>query len=480
MNKKYKYLFKNVGLFSISNIGGRLLSFFLLPLYTNILTTEEYGTYDFYITTVSLLAPILTVSISDAVLRFSLDKNENKTDAITVGFRNLTRAFIIFAVLTGINYAFNLIPILNEYPLYLLLYFISSNFYSMLTVCARGLDKVADHAVAGLINTLSAILLNILFLVVLKLGISGYFLAYICAYFIAALYICIRIRLHRHITVSLEDKTLTKRMEKYSSPFILNSIAWWINNVFDRYIIIWLCGKSANGIYSIAYKIPSIINAFEAIFEQAWTLSAIKEFDDDNKDFYSDMYKLYNFGLVFACSALIILDKPLARLLYAKDFYEAWKYVPFLIISILFGSMGGFIGGIFSAAKKSSIFARTTTIGAAVNIIMNIILVKLIGPIGAAISTMVSFGVVWACRLYHSRKYIKLEINLKRDIFAYALLILQSVILVCISNNYIMYVIEALCIIIIAVTYKHELILYIDKFKSLAMKLLKERSNGTD
>ncbi len=471
MDKKYKYLLKNIGLFSISNIGGRILTFFLLPLYTNILTTSEYGTYDFYVTTVSLLAPFLLVSIAEAVLRFSLDKNQDKTDTFTVGFQNLFRGSIIFAALIIINYVFKLVPILNEYPLYLFLYFVSKSLYGMLTSCARGLDKVADHAFSGLINTFSTIILNILFLLVFKLGIDGYFLAFIIAYFISALYLIIRLKMHRHLRIRVHDKTLRKQMEKYSRSLILNSVAWWINNVSDRYVIIWLCGTSANGIYSIAYKIPSIINAFEAIFEQAWTLSAIKEYENDSKDFYSDMYKLYNFGMLMACSALIILDKPLAKFLYAKDFYEAWKYVPFLIISILFGSLGGFIGGIFAAAKKSAIFASTTLIGAAVNIVLNIILVKLMGPMGAAISTMISYCVVWVCRMIKSRQFVKLEINLKRDIIAYIILLLQSVILVTLNNLILLYSIEGICIITLLILYINEFKIYLAKFKNTLLRI---------
>ena len=105
---KYRYLFKNIGLLALSNFATRLISFFLVPLYTNILTTTEYGTYDLFYTTVSVLIPILTLNIHDAVLRFSLEKGVDKSAVATVAVRYLL--FGSVAVLFGLatNAIFNI------------------------------------------------------------------------------------------------------------------------------------------------------------------------------------------------------------------------------------------------------------------------------------------------------------------------------------------------------------------------------------
>ena len=73
-------------------------------------------------------------------------------------------------------------------------------------------------------------------------------------------------------------------MIAYSAPLVLNAIGWWVNSASDRYVVTWLCGLAVNGIYSVGYKIPSIINVFQTIFNQAWFLSAVKEFDPQDKD----------------------------------------------------------------------------------------------------------------------------------------------------------------------------------------------------
>ena len=63
MKKDYKYLLKNVGLLALSNFGSKILVFLLVPLYTRMLTTEEYGTFDLYVSTITLLIPILSLNI---------------------------------------------------------------------------------------------------------------------------------------------------------------------------------------------------------------------------------------------------------------------------------------------------------------------------------------------------------------------------------------------------------------------------------
>ena len=98
MKKKYKDLTKNIGLFTISSFGTKIISFLLVPLYTLYLSTGDYGTMDLITTTVSLLIPVFTLNIQDAILRFSLDDNYKKIDVLNQGIRINIIASTIFAI----------------------------------------------------------------------------------------------------------------------------------------------------------------------------------------------------------------------------------------------------------------------------------------------------------------------------------------------------------------------------------------------
>ena len=207
---------------------------------------------------------------------------------------------------------------------------------------------------------------------------------------------------------------------------IFNGVAWWINNSIDKYFVTAICGIAINGIYSVAYKIPTILTVFQSIFSQAWNLSAIKEFDkNDEEGFFSKTYETYQAGLVVLCSTLIIMNIPIAHVLFAKDFFQAWEFSSILLISLVFNALSGFLGSIFTAVKNSKIFAVSTVSAAIVNIILNSIMIPTMGAQGAAIATAISFFMIWAIRLICAKKYIYLRINIVKDIIVYILLIVQ-------------------------------------------------------
>lgn len=438
---------------TVGQFGTKLLSFFLVPLYTSVLTSAEYGTYDLYSATVSLFVPLLTLNISDSTTIFLLDKTNSKQEIISISLKYYFLSLAVFGAAILANVIFNFLPLFNEYPLFLFLMFAVNGLSSLLLCYARGLDRIKDVSVSGVICSAVMIALNLIFLLPLHLGLKGYYLATISGSFVQILYLCISINIFRFVSfkkdyvveenlrtsaesaedISLDNSTATqsakslqKSMLGYSCPMMLNTISWWINSVSDRYMVTAFCGVVVNGIYSVAYKIPSILTMFQSIFSQAWTLSAVQDFDsEDRNGFFSKMYSLYNVCMVLLCSVLIFADRLLARVLYAKDFYVAWRFVPFLLVSVVFGSLSGYLGGIFAAVKDSKSFASSTVAGAVLNIFLNFVLINLCGALGAAVATMASYVLVWAMRLYRAEKIMKLKVSLARDCIAYMLLIFQ-------------------------------------------------------
>ena len=159
--------------------------------------------------------------------------------------------------------------------------------------------------------------------------------------------------------------------------------------------------------------------------------------------------------MVICCSIILFFSKLIAHILYLKDFYGAWLYTPFLMISVVFGALSGWLGGIYSAVKNSKIIGRTTIIGAIINIIFNFILVYFIGIMGAAISTALSYFIVWLVRFINLKKYIKLKVNVKTDFAVYLLLIFQCISIILIQNELILYSTQILFIILILCFYRN-------------------------
>lgn len=453
-----KYLAKNMGLMTISQFGTKLLSFFLVPLYTNVLSTAEYGTYDLFNSTVSLMIPILTLNICDSSLRFSIDNENDNKDVFSISIFHFFVSVLIIAGIIVLNKWLNVIPMINDYAQLFFWLFCATALNGILTYFARGIDCVKEVAISGIISSLLMLSLNILFLLPMHMGLLGYFLANIIAIMGQTIYLCVAIKGWKYCKVNKFNSRLHKNMLKYSEPMIVNNIAWWINNVSDRYIVTWFCGIAANGIYSVSYKIPSILNIFQSIFNQAWTLSAVKDFDpEDKNNFFSTMYNIYNICMVIVCSFLILTSRIIAHLLYAKDFFEAWKCVPFLLIAVVFGASAGYLGGIFGAVKDTKVFAESTLVSACTNIILNFVLVSQIGTIGAAIATAIAYLLTWVIRIIKVRKYIALKLNIKKDFIAYFILVLQSLFLFVFSDGIIYYSIEGIFFILLILIYNREI-----------------------
>jgi len=475
---RIKYLFKNIGLLTVGQFVTQIISFLLTPLYTSILTTAEYGTYDIYLTTVSLMVPILTVSISQAVLRFSLEST-NAERSFSVGVKVVFRASLIAASLILLNHVFRIITLIDEYWPFLFLMFITTTINELLSSFARGIDKVASMAISGVIGALTTIILSILLLVVFKLHIEGYFYARVIGMTIQCIYLFFSLKIWSYFKISKINREYSHEMIKYSWPLIWNNLSWWVNDISNRYVVTYFNGIVANGIYAAANKIPSMVNFFQTIFNKAWTLSAVIDFDkDDSTGFFCKTYQLCNIFVVLMCSTIITANKIISSFLFSNEFFEAWRYVPFLMISVIFGCLSGYIGGIFVAVKDTKVFSISTISGAITNIVLSVFLTKSIGPLGAAIATTISSFLIWLIRMINVKKYIVLRIPYIKNFGVYGIILFQTVVQISMNQHRLFYLIEIGCVVVILLIYSKEIYTMIWESISILKRKNDEKSSN--
>lgn len=386
---KLMYLLKNMGILSISNFSSKILVFLLVPLYTSVLSTGEYGVYDLAVSTVTLFYPILTFNIVDAVMRFSMEKEYDKKDIASIGVKFIFISIVIFGIGVYILKISKLRLAINGLERDIFLYYISYIINQFLNQFAKGLERVKDMGVAGVVSTLVIVFSNVLFLLVFRWGLTGFFFANILGQVMSAFYLGLRIKIWNYIDLKYNNSNLKREMILYSVPLMLTSIGWWINSTADKYVVTFMLGVTYNGLLSVSYKIPQIINTIQGIFIQAWQISAIKEYGgNDTAKFYGNTFTIINLLMCATCSWLILFTRPLAHILFAKDFYEAWKFVPILLLASVLNCASGLLGPILSAQKNSKGMMWSAIVGALSNIFMNIVLVHFIGIQGATIATV--------------------------------------------------------------------------------------------
>lgn len=427
---KYQYLAGNIALFSVSNFVSKILVYLLVPLYTNVLTTEEYGVADIMQVTLLLLVPALTVNMGEAALRFGIEKVSKRGSILRIGVGYVVKADIMLALVCAVAMIFA--P--AEYKWYLLLFiilFAANSMFEFLVLFFQGCEMVPVVVIGSILSTLLMIVCNLVFLLGIKIGLNGYIFSQIIAYVLAALVMLLIGKMGFGSITYERDEELKKEMVAYGIPMILYSTGSWINNASDRYMVAGICGKAANGVYGMAYKIPAILMVLQRIFAQAWQMSATKSYTDDkSEEFFTNMYKLYNTFMVMGCGVLILFVRPIAQFMFRKDFYEAWKFVPPLLISVIFGALTGFIGSICLAHKDTKSMGIATGTGAVVNVLLNLATVYRYGAMGAAWATAVSYCVMCFMAYAFVRKHVKIGNSLIKEIVGYVLLCVEAMVII--------------------------------------------------
>jgi O-antigen/teichoic acid export membrane protein len=400
----------------------------MVPFYTAYLTTSEYGISDLISTTVLLVIPIFSLLMDESIMRFTLDKETDKKQVFTTATCVSSAGFILALILSPILLLFDC---LKDYYWFVLLYYVSLWIYNIFVNYVKGLDRFGIISIAGMIHTFLFLGLNILFLAGLKIGIYGYLLAIDVSNIIAALFLFIYCKLYRQfISPKLLDIKLVKNMIKYSLPIIPNYISWWFVNCSDRYMLTALVGTGATGIYSVAFKIPTILVSINSIFCSAWNISAVDNFGSkESIIFYNRVYKAYSSSLIIISCLLIILVKPLAQILFSNDFFNAWKITPLLVISYVVCSQALFIGSIFTASKKTKKLFYAPLVGAVINILLNLILIPLFEGIGAAVATCIGYYIILQINIHNTRKILKMEYNNVKYHLLYLILIVECFII---------------------------------------------------
>ena len=417
-------LIKDIFIFAVGSIGSKLILFLLVPLYTNYMTTDEYGTADLVFTVSQLVVPFVSVVIFDAVVRFGLMKSEKAENVLLNAFVVIVVGSVVTVLLTPLLSFYSAV---SEWKWYFCIYTILNMILPVEMNFLKVKNRNSLYAAGGILQTLLLAILNIILLTRFSMGVKGYLISNIVAGAVTAVTLFFVGGVGKSLKKAKFNKTLLMSMMAFSAPLILNNISWWAIHSSNKLMIELMLSASALGIYTVATKIPSLINVFISIFSQAWGISSIKEAEDGgDKSFYSEVMSVYSTLAFSAATILILIIKPFMALYVGEDFLSAWQYVPFLLVSAVFNAISSFYGSIYSALKKSKNNMMTTLLAAIVNIVLNFIFIKIYGIWGAVIGTVAAYIVIAVARIADIQRFVKIHINWLAFVLNCVILLLQA------------------------------------------------------
>lgn len=461
MNNRTGYLIKNTALFALGNLGTKIISFFLIPLYTKVLTTEQYGIVDLVVTISTIVVPILSLNIAEAVMRFNLDKDADKDKITKIGLTVLIGGCVIGLFFIPVLELFGKI---SDLRLMVYFYIVFSASTQVLLYDLRGKELLLYYSIGNILQTLLIACFNVIFLMIFNWGIKGYLLAYIISFVIISVYALIVGKGYKAIKVSI-DRAKMIEMLKYSIVLIPNSFMWWIMNSSDHIMVTAMIGAAANGIYAISYKLPTLITTFTSIFNQAWSYSAIREEGANDEEEYNNMVfkNIISISMLIGISMLCVI-KPFLAFYVSEDYYISWRYTPFLIIGLVYLTLGSFMSTSYTVHKDSFGFLFSGMLGALLNIGLNFTLIPFIKVYGAAFATCISYVAVFIFRAFHTRKYIHYNVINIEFIMGTVLLIVSTCLIYC--DNLYAQLLQAVCVLVALWVYK-------DTWKSYLRVLIK-------
>ena len=422
---KYKRLLLDTFVFALGNLGSKVILFFMVPLYTNYLSKEEYGTSDLVFTVAQLLVPFVSLVIFDAVLRFGLSKDIDKNNVLKSSFLVLGIGSMVTIIITPL---FGFYAPLAEWKWYLCIYVILTIIGNVELNYIKLIERNKLYAIISILHTLVLALANVLLLTHFHWGIKGYLVATILGSFTTVVLSFFAGNIWSALFNSSLDRKLLSEMIKFSAPLILNNVSWWVIQSSDKIMIEAMVGAAALGLYTAATKIPSLINVIISIFSQAWGISSVKEFESSNdKGFYTEVFTAYSvigFGAAVCINTIV---KPFMAIYVSQDFFEAWRFVPLLLVSASFSAVASYYGSLYGALKKSVNNMRTTFTAAVVNIIVNYLCILWLGAWGAIVGTVTAYFVLAIYRMVDVLQYIKFDPCWKEFILNIVIILTQAI-----------------------------------------------------
>lgn len=423
-------LAKNTIILGFGTIFSKIAVYITLPVLTACLTKEDYGTYDLIVTLVSLLLPAVTLQIQSAAFRFLMDLKDGdeagKTSIISniYGFVLITSVIalaIMFFILSERNFISRII---------ICGYFLCDIFSNVNKQIMRGFHNNFAYAISALVGAIGQIILILFLILGLKQELIGTVFALGFAEFMSAGYLFFTGKLYKYISVRELNIAKIKALLAYSWPMVPNSLSQWVMHLSDRLVITFFMGVSANAIYSVANKIPSILIFAQTTFTLAWQENAISTArDEDVAEYYSSMFRIF-FDIVAGGMALLIAITPiLYKIFIHGDYGEAYRQIQILYMATFFFCLSSFWGGIFVAFQKTKAVATTTVIAALSNIIIDMATIQWIGLFAASISTLVSYILLCILRAKKTQKIIKLKYDIP-----HCILILIIMVIICLIS----------------------------------------------
>ena len=409
---------KKAGLgYTIGNVLLKGVIFLTLPIFTNLLSIADFGLYNTYVSYELLLSAILGLGIYGTIKKAFFDFKDDYKRYLS---SSIVCMLVVLAVFLGLTLIFKKpLESFTSFPFYIIVLCLLQGFGSaIIQLFSSHLlvrFKYKEYLLISVINTVVGVGLSILLILTCFKSDGTKYIGRIIGYATPVILIGLIIT----VLILLKGKTLFRKdffvyLAKIGFVLIPHVVAQYILNQSDRVIIAKLVDDSTAGIYSYAYSICSILFVVYLSLDGIWTPWTYYQFEkQDDQSVKSSSIRYIIFGLCLYIGFVSIAPE-LYKLMAPAEYNQGMVMLLYLSLSMFYFFLYYIPVSLEYYDKKTLLVSVATVAAAALNIVLNILLIPVMGYIAAAITTLIAFFLLYVFHLILSLKFkVKTRYSMK-------------------------------------------------------------------
>ena len=419
--KQNNSFFKQILQLSIGSIINLIIGVLTTPIITRLVDPNEYGQLNIFTTYSTIALMIFTLGLDQTFLRFYYTND-------AVGYKKKLLGFCLglpiyfttvgFIILVLIYFLFPGLLAFDSVVLWCFIayvYILILNRFGMLVL--RLQYKTALYSAMNILHKALYVVIVIPFVIIFKKNYLYILVIATLGSMLIPSIVCILSERHFwfvRLNVSKYDLS-KKELLKYGFPLMISSGVFILFQATDKLCVKYFGTYSDVGVYSSAQSLMAVFSIIQSTFNTLWAPKAIEHYElhPDDRSFYIKMNHIITV-LMFVFGACVLFGKDLFVMLLGEKYREASTIIPFLMFNPIMYTISETTVTGLSITKHTSSQVLITTISAIVNFIGNIVLIPILGPKGAAVSTGLSYIVFFTLRTIFSNHYFPIDYKLKR------------------------------------------------------------------
>jgi O-antigen/teichoic acid export membrane protein len=417
-----KDLSKDILIYAVGNFAQRAVTFFLLPLYTNVLSVSDYGLLETVTVTSQILLFIMDLGMSRSVLRY-YSRYHDRSDLLGT----LVSTALILMTLSGLVFlgvgfltrtSLSVLLLGNkQYSTILVWTLIASllqAFNQWIYILFRAKRQSEKYVLVSVLNLIALTLLNIVFLRYLHVGVLGVLFAQVIVYlFILVLFFPSILKIiDGHFGFSWP---LAKQLFNFGFPLIFAMSGMIIINSVDRYFLVYFRGLEEVAIYSLGIRISAILGMVVVTpFQLAWGPFLFLEENRDTSRLVSRFFSYLVLSLAFVGTVFLLFSREIILLLSSQNYMDAQGVVPYMLLSIAFMGLFYWAGGLVNLNEQTWKLGFIVLFAGLINIGLNLLLTDRWGWLGAAWADVSARGIATGLTFYIAIKANRIAFEYRR------------------------------------------------------------------